>query len=144
MATLRLSLLSKLLVTSKLLHLENYVHPTGGWTYYFCFFRRPASALCHAWFPVISRKSMYPIFTKFGVGVYWVNSLHGIAFGEDNSIANRVIATYLLLCTSFVSGHFKEKYLTYLYQILPAILNFQIFANNAKTQICFYLLNRAR
>ena len=19
----------------------NYVHPTGGWTYYFCFFRRP-------------------------------------------------------------------------------------------------------
>ena len=23
----------------------------------------------------------------------------------------------LLLCTSFVSGHFKEKYLTYLYQI---------------------------
>ena len=20
---------------------KNYVHPTGGWTYYFCFFRRP-------------------------------------------------------------------------------------------------------
>ena len=23
----------------------NYVHPTGGWTYYFCFFRRPVSHL---------------------------------------------------------------------------------------------------
>ena len=31
---------------------------------------------------------MYPIFTKFGMGVYWVNSLHGIAFGEDRCIAN--------------------------------------------------------
>ena len=30
----------------------------------------------------------YPIFTKFGMGVYWVNSLHGIVFGEDRSIAN--------------------------------------------------------
>ena len=32
--------------------------------------------------------SIYPIFTKFGMDVYWVNSLHGIAFGEDRSIAN--------------------------------------------------------
>ena len=39
-------------------------------------------------FPVILRKSIYPIFTKFGMGVYWVNSLHGIAFGEDSSVAN--------------------------------------------------------
>ena len=39
------------------------------------------------------RKSNYPIFTKFGMGVYWVNSLHGIAFGEDSSIPNGVIAT---------------------------------------------------
>ena len=46
-----------------------------------------------AWFPVISRKSIYPIFTKFGMGVYWVNSLYGIAFGEDSCIANSVIAT---------------------------------------------------
>ena len=45
-----------------------------------------ASAVRHAWFPVISRKS--PMFTKFGMGVYWVNSLHGIAFGEDSFIAN--------------------------------------------------------
>ena len=42
----------------------------------------------HTSFLVISRKSIYPIFTKFGMGVYWVNSLHGIAFGEDSSIAN--------------------------------------------------------
>ena len=51
------------------------------------------------------------------MGVYWVNSLHGIAFGEDSSVANWVIATELLLCTSFVSRHFKEKYVTYVYQI---------------------------
>ena len=25
---------------------------------------------------------------KFGMGVYWVNSLYRIAFGEDSSIAN--------------------------------------------------------
>ena len=31
---------------------------------------------------------VYPIFTKFGMGLYWINSLHGIAFGEDRSIAN--------------------------------------------------------
>ena len=48
----------------------------------------PPSVVRHTWFPVISRKSIYPIFTKFGMGVYWVNSLHGIAFGEDSSIAN--------------------------------------------------------
>ena len=65
------------------------VHPTGGWTYYFCFFRRQASAVRHhTWFPVISRKNIFPIFTKFGMGVYWVNSLHGIALGDDSSIAN--------------------------------------------------------
>ena len=46
------------------------------------------SAVRHAWFPVISRKSIYPIFTKFGMGVYWVNSLHGIGFAEDSSIVN--------------------------------------------------------
>ena len=51
----------------------------------FCFFRRLASAVQ---FPVISRKSIYPIFTKFGMGVYWVNSLHGITFGEDSAVAN--------------------------------------------------------
>ena len=31
-----------------------YVHPPGGWIYYFCFFRRPMSGVRrHAWFPLI-------------------------------------------------------------------------------------------
>ena len=48
----------------------------------------PVSAAPHAWFPIISRESIYPIFTKFGMGVYWDNSLHGIDFSEDSCIAN--------------------------------------------------------
>ena len=56
---------------------------------FFIFLLFPASAVRRrTWFPVILRKSIYSIFTKFGMGVYWVNSLHGIAFGEDSSIAN--------------------------------------------------------
>ena len=51
------------------------------------------SSCRHTWFPVISRKSIHPMFTNFGMGVYWVNSLHGIAFVEDSSKANWVIAT---------------------------------------------------
>ena len=51
-------------------------------TYYFCFFR------CPTWFPDILGNSSYPIFTKFGMQVYWANSLYGIAFGDDSSIAN--------------------------------------------------------
>ena len=49
----------------------NYVHPLGGGHIIFAF-----SAVRH------------PIFTKFGMQVYWVNSLYGIAFGDDSSIAN--------------------------------------------------------
>ena len=52
----------------------NYAHPTG--------VRRPT------WFPDILGNSSYHIFTKFGMQVYWVNSLYGIAFGADSSIAN--------------------------------------------------------
>ena len=63
--------------------------PLGGWTYYFCFFRRLVSAVQRpTWFPDILGTSSYPIFTKFGIQVYWVNSLYGIAFGDDSSIAN--------------------------------------------------------
>ena len=63
--------------------------PLGGWTYYFCFFRRPASGVQRpTWFPDILGNSSYPIFTKFGMQVYWVNSLYGIAFGDDSSTAN--------------------------------------------------------
>ena len=47
------------------------------------------SAIRHpTWFPDILGTSSYPIFTKFGMQVYWVNSLYGIAFGDDSSIAN--------------------------------------------------------
>ena len=42
----------------------------------------------HTWFPDILGNISYPIFTKFGMQVYWVNSLYGIAFGDDSSIAN--------------------------------------------------------
>ena len=62
----------------------NYVQPTGGGHIIFAF----SAVRRHTLFPVISRKSIYPIFTKFGMGVFWVNSLHGIAFGEDGSKSN--------------------------------------------------------
>ena len=54
----------------------------GGVDMLFLFFRR------HTWFPDILGNSSYPRFTKFGMQVYWVNSLYGIAFGDDGSIAN--------------------------------------------------------
>ena len=58
--------------------------PLGGGHIIFAFsaVRRPT------WFPDILGNSSYPIFTKFGVQVYWVNSLYGIAFGDDSFIAN--------------------------------------------------------
>ena len=58
--------------------------PLGGGHIIFAFsaIRRPT------WFPDILGNSSYPIFTKFGMQVYWVNSLYGIAFGDDSSIAN--------------------------------------------------------
>ena len=48
----------------------------------------PSSVQRPTWFPDILGNSSYPIFTKFGMQVYWVNSLYGIAFGDDSSIAN--------------------------------------------------------
>ena len=64
--------------------LNNYVHPLGGGHIIFAFsaVRRPT------WFPDILGNSSYPIFTKFGMQAYWVNSLCGIAFGDDSSIAH--------------------------------------------------------
>ena len=58
--------------------------PLGGGHIIFAFsaVRRPT------WFPDILGNSSYPIFTKFGMQVYWVNSLYGIAFGDDSSITN--------------------------------------------------------
>ena len=71
--------------------MSNYVHPLGGGHIIFAF-----SAVCSPPSGVpashlVSRhfsNSSYPIFTKFGMQVYWVNSLYGIAFGDDSSIAN--------------------------------------------------------
>ena len=58
--------------------------PLGGGHIIFAF-----SGVRHpTWFPDILGNSSYPIFTKFGMQVYWVNSLYGIAFGDDSSIAN--------------------------------------------------------
>ena len=48
----------------------------------------PSAVRRSTWFPDILGNSSYPIFTKFGMQVYWVNSLYGIAFGDDSSIAN--------------------------------------------------------
>ena len=63
---------------------SNYVHPLGGGHIIFAF----SAVRCPTWFPDILGNSSYSIFTKFGMQVYWVNSLYGIAFGDDSSIAN--------------------------------------------------------
>ena len=65
-------------------HWKSHNTSTGGGHIIFAF----SAVRRHTSFPFISRKSIYPIFTKFGMGVYWVNSLHGFAFGEDSCIAN--------------------------------------------------------
>ena len=63
---------------------DHYVHPLGGGHIIFAL-----SAVWHpTWFPDILGNSSYPIFTKFGMQVYWVSSLYGIAFGDDSSIAD--------------------------------------------------------
>ena len=65
--------------------------PLGGRYIIFAFsvVRRLLSGVWRAtWFPDILGNSAYPIFTEFGMQVYWVNSLYGIAFGDDSSIAN--------------------------------------------------------
>ena len=45
---------------------KNYVHPTWGGHIIFAF----SGVRRHTWFPVISRKIIYPIFTKFGIGFF--------------------------------------------------------------------------
>ena len=60
--------------------------PQGGGHIIFAF-----SAVCRPASHLVSRhlgNSSYPIFTKFGMQVYWVNSLYGIAFGDDSYMAN--------------------------------------------------------
>ena len=58
--------------------------PLGGGHIIFAFSTVPRPT----WFPDVLGNSSYPIFTKFGMQVYCVNSLYGIAFGDDSSIAN--------------------------------------------------------
>ena len=58
--------------------------PLGGGHIIFAF----SGVQCHTWFPDILGNSSYLIFTKFGMQVYWVNSLYGITCGDDSSIAN--------------------------------------------------------
>ena len=60
------------------------------------------------------------------------------------TVQNRVIS--LKFSTHRVSkkctlGNLKK---IFLFPKMAAILNFRIFAKNRKTEICFYLLNRAR
>ena len=52
-----------------------------GWTYYFCFVR------CRTSFPLILRKSIRAIFTKFGMQDYLDSVLLGIAFSCCSSFA---------------------------------------------------------
>ena len=65
--------------------------PQWGGNFIFAFsgIRRPLSHLVSGHFKEKYLSYLYQVW----YGVYWVNSLHGIAFGEDSSIANRVIAT---------------------------------------------------
>ena len=65
--------------------------PLGGGHIIFAFsavWHPPSGVGRPTWFPDILGNSSYPIFTKFGMQVYWVNSLYGIACGDDCSIAN--------------------------------------------------------
>ena len=74
---------SQLLSTGR--PISSYVHPLGGWGGHIIF--AFSGVRRHTWFPDILGNSSYPIFTKFGMQVYWVNSLYGMAFGDDSSIA---------------------------------------------------------
>ena len=78
-------------IFSFVIHLVMSTH-WGGWLgghiiFAFSAVRRPAVRR-PTWFPDILGNSSYPIFIKFGVQVYWVNTLYGIAFGDDSCIAN--------------------------------------------------------
>ena len=76
-----------LLLFYNTMHEYSFCPPTGGVDILFLLF--PLSAVRRpTWFPDILGTSSFPIFTKFGMQVYWVNSFNGIAFVDDSSIAN--------------------------------------------------------
>ena len=68
------------------LDFSSYVHPTGGVDILFLLFL--ASAVRHPPSVMLGFQSLQGKISilSFGMGVYWVNSLHGITFGEDSSI----------------------------------------------------------
>ena len=53
-----------------------YVHPLRVDILFLLF--PPSSVRRPTWFPDILGTNSYPIFTKFGMRVYWVNILYGI------------------------------------------------------------------
>ena len=58
---------------------------------------------------------------------------------QDRAISSKILMYRVSKkCTI---GNFQKNVL---FPKMAAILNFRIFAKNGKTQICFYLLNRAR
>ena len=65
---------------------------------------------------------------------------HKLALTVQNRVNSLKFSTHRVSkkCTL---GNFQK---IFLFPKMAAILNFQIFAKNRKTQICFYLLNRAR
>ena len=60
------------------------------------------------------------------------------------TVQNRVISLKFSthrVCKKCTLGNFQK---IFLFPKMAAILNFRVFAKNRKTEICFYLLNRAR
>ena len=58
----------------------------------------PSGVRCSTWFPDILGNSSYPIFTKFGMQVYWGNSLYGIAFGISSKFSTHRVSKECTLC----------------------------------------------
>ena len=93
------------------------------------------------------RNVLFAIFKKFSPPHIWrpfwifaQNGKHKFALTVQNRVISLKFSTHRVSkkCTL---GHFQK---IFLFPKMAAILNFQIFAKNRKTGICFYLLNRAR
>ena len=72
--------------------------------------------------------------------IFAQNGKHKLALTVQNRVISLKFSTHRVSkkCTL---GNFQKNFL---FPKMAAILNFQIFAKNRKTGICFYLLNRAR
>ena len=77
------------------------------------------------------------------------NSLIALTFFECETNQKDIMAWDLLMWSNYVHplgikctlGNFQKFFRS---PYMAAILNFRIFAQNGKTQICFYLLNHAK